>query len=94
MPTFYIQSLFDRQREELRLRRERVLREIEHFIASVESSAGEDAASILRAYMDIPWGIRYRGERLLTRDLSLFDQFVQLSRREAALCRKMRNSAF
>jgi hypothetical protein len=94
MPSFYIQSLFDRQLEELRLRQERVLREIEHFIASVKSSAGEDAASILRAYMDIPWGYRYRGEWLPIQDLSLFDQFVQLSRREAALCRKMRNSAF
>ena len=97
MPSFYIQSLFERQLEKLRERQERVAQEIGGFLLMTEAFVGQETASVLRAYLDIPWGFRYRGERLPeipSEGLPFLDDFLELNRRESALQRRMRNSAF
>jgi hypothetical protein len=97
MPSFYIQSLFERQLEKLRVRQERVRQELDSFVNVAELLAGQETANVFRAYLDIPWGFRYRGERLPeipSEGRPFLDDFLKLNRREAALVLKMRNTAF
>jgi hypothetical protein len=97
MPSFYIMSLFQRQHEKYCRRFARARQELEDYVASVESQAGKEVAGVFRAYVDVPWGYRLRGERLPEippEGLTFLDGFLRLNRREAALARKLRNSAF
>jgi hypothetical protein len=98
MPSFYIQSLFQRQHEKYCERLATVRRELDDFIDFAEMLGGEEVADVFRAYVaNVPWGFRYRGERLPeipSKGLLVLDEFLRLNRREAALQRRMRNSAF
>jgi hypothetical protein len=98
MPSFYVMSLFQRQHEKYCQRFAKARQELEDYVASVESQGGnEEVAEVFRAYLDIPWGYRLKGERLPEvppEGLPLLDQFMQMNRREAAIARKLRNSAF
>ena len=97
MPGFYIQSLFERQLEKLRQRHAKVRLEIDAFIGVAEMFDGKEVGKVFRDYVEVPWGWRYRGERLPEipfKALPYLDEFLQLNRREAALVRRMRNSAF
>ncbi len=98
MPSFYIESLFERQHRKYCERLAKVRRELDDFVDFTEMLGGTEVADVFRAYVDnVPWGFCYRGERLPeipSKGLLLFDEFLQLSRRESALVLKMRNSAF
>ena len=98
MPSFYIESLFQRQHEKYCERLAKVRRELDDFVDFAEMLGGEDVGDVFRAYVNnVPWGFRYRGERLPeipSKGLLVFDEFLRLNRRESALVLKMRNSAF
>jgi hypothetical protein len=97
MPSFYIQSLFERQHGKYCERHQRVRRELDDFVDFAELLGGREVADVFRAYVEnVLWGWRYRGERLpeIPADgLPFLDDFLRLNRRESALVLKMRNSA-
>ena len=96
MPSFHIRSLFEQQLDKCQERYAKVRRELDGFVETAEKLAGREVADVFRGYLNVPWGWRYRGERLPeipSEGLPFLDQFLDLNHREAALCRKMRNSA-
>jgi hypothetical protein len=96
MPSFYIQSLFERQHGKYCERHQRVRRELDDFVDFAELLGGKEVADVFRAYVgNVLWGWRYRGERLPeipTQGVPFLDEFLQLNRRDSALVLKMRNS--
>jgi len=97
MPLLFIDSLVRRQHEKRCQRLDRVRQEIDRFLASVESQVGTEVADAFRAHLDLPWGVRYRGERLPEvppEAMPFLDGFLWLDRREAAIRRKAFHSAF
>ena len=64
----------------------------------IEAQVGKkDVANVFRAYLDIPWGFRLRGEGLPEippEGRTLLDDFLRLNRQEAVVMWKLRHSAF
>ena len=97
MPSFYLMSLFQKQKEKYEERHARAHQKLDDFVASVESQLGSEVAKVFRAYLDIPWGFRLRGEGLpeiQPEGRTLLDDFLRLNRQEAVVVHKIRHSAF
>ena len=95
MPSFYIMSLFERQKKKYEERFAKAHQEIEDFVARI---GNEDVAKVFRSYVDdIPWGFRLNGERLPVIPVEgqeVLAEFLYLNRREAVPIWKIRHSAF
>ena len=98
MPSFYLMSLFQKQKAKYEECHARAHQELDDFVESIEAQADkEDVAKLFRAYLDIPWGFGLRGERLpeIPPEGRMFlDDFLRLNRQEAVLVHKIRHSAF
>ncbi len=97
MPSFYLQSLFERQLQKYRERHAKVRLKLDAFVMYAGLLGSAKVEKVFGEYVEIPWGWRYRGEQLPeipAEGLPFLDEFLRLNRREAALCRKMRNTAF
>ena len=98
MPSFYLMSLFQRQKEKYCRRHAKAYQELGDFVESVETQVGKDVGGIFRTYIaDIPWGFRLRGERLPeipVEGQAVLDEFLRLNRQEAVVMWKIRHSAF
>ena len=74
-----------------------VRQEIGGFLLKTEVFVGRETANTFEAYLEVPCGFRYRGERLPevpVEGLPFVSDSWYLNRREAALVLRMRNSAF
>lgn len=82
-------SLFERQKAKYCRRYDRAHQELDDFVAAVETQADtEEVGKLFRAYLDIPWGFRLRGEGLPAippEGRTLLDDFLRLNRQEAVL---------
>jgi hypothetical protein len=97
MPSFYLQSLFERQLEKLNERHAKVRLKLDAYVMYAGLLGSTEIEKVFSEYLEIPWGWRYLGEQLPeipSEGLPFLDEFLRLNRREAALCRKMRNTAF
>ncbi len=99
MPSFYLMSLFQKQKTKYEERHAKAHEELIDFVSSVEMQvSNEEVGQVFRAYFeDIPWGFRLRGERLPEippEGRTLIDNFLRLNRQEAVLVHKIRHSAF
>ncbi len=98
MPSLYLMSLFHIQKAKYEERHAKAHQELDDFVAAVETQVGnEDVAKVFRAYLDIPWGFRLRGEGLPEippEGRTLIDEFLRLNHDEAVLVHKIRHSAF
>ena len=99
MLSYYLMSLFERQKEKFCRRYAKARDDLDDFVASVEAQVGGDkVAKVFRSYVaDIPWGFRLNGERLPEvppEGLPLLDDFLRLNRQEAVVMWKLRHSAF
>lgn len=98
MPSFYIQSLVERQLQKYRERHARVRMDLDGFVLYAGLLGGKEVGDVFQGYIDnVRWYWRYRGERLPeipAQGLPFLDEFLQLNRQESALVIKMRNTAF
>jgi len=98
MPSFYLMSLFQKQKDKYEERYAKARNELEDFLKSVESQVGGQVAKVFRAYVaEIPWGFRLKGEGLPdipVEGQTLLDEFLRLNRQEAVVMWKIRHSAF
>jgi len=95
MPSFYLMSLFQKQKEKYCRRHAKARQDLDDFVAQV---GNEEVAKVFRSYVaDIPWGFRLNGERLPEvpgEGVAFLDEFLRLNRQEAVPIWKIRHSAF
>ena len=95
MPSFYLMSLFERQKAKYEERHAKAHQELHDFVARI---GNEEVADVFRSYIaDVPWGFRLRGERLPqipSERHTLFDEFLRLNHEEAVPIWKIRHSPF
>lgn len=95
MPSYYLMSLFQKQKSKYEERFAKARQELDDFLKSIQT---EEVAGIFRAYVDdVPWGFRLNGERLPevpVVEQAVLDDFLRLNRQEAVVMWKLRHSAF
>ena len=98
MPSFYLMSLFEKQKAKYCRRYDKARQQLDDFVASVELQVGSEVAKVFRAYVDaVPWGFRLHGERMPeipVEGRSRLDEFLRLNHEEAVPIWKIRHSGF